>query len=595
MPVTRAPKTIVVYDLNGQADFTIPFDYLARKFIAITLIGVDRKLLELNIDYRFTAKTQITLSVPNPEGYNTIEIRRFTSATERLVSFHDGSILRSYDLNLSQIQTLHVAEEARDLAGDSIGINDEGDLDARGRKIVNLGNATEDTDAVNYGQLKTFDDSTYHNALKAEDYANNARASQISALDSKFRSVEAEVKSVSSAGTAMQAAMDSRLSMERTVEAEEIVVPLVPIVEQASQDAANAAAQAEQAVTDVKDLGAVPVGTIMMFGHKAIPAGYIDLCVANPTFSLAEFPELAKLYPTGVLPSYLNRYPKGYPINTVSTKGAWMIPEHTHNTDISHAHSASSTFTGVALPPHSHTYSRMRIANVNDHSAAQGTWLQANVDYTTSSVSAGTPTGTVATSVSTHNETKVSTGIREAISKGSSLDVDHTGTTFAIKAAGAVANEGLMEVVQIKEDVIANTAAINTLEAEYKTADANLQESIDGLGERIYIVDTGRHTDVSVSWWWRKWSNGFIEQGGRFNFSTVPKDQYGASLYQYPVLFADYKTVGSSSEQENSTSTYYFRSGTYDKGIRGKFAHFGSGEPAPSNYSEFISWTASGF
>ncbi|WP_152687712.1 phage tail fiber domain-containing protein, partial [Pseudomonas fildesensis] len=34
-----APKTVLTYPLNGaQRDFPIPFEYLARKFVVVTLI-----------------------------------------------------------------------------------------------------------------------------------------------------------------------------------------------------------------------------------------------------------------------------------------------------------------------------------------------------------------------------------------------------------------------------------------------------------------------------------------------------------------------------------------------------------------------------
>ncbi|MCY4689457.1 hypothetical protein LI077_22785, partial [Escherichia coli] len=121
-------STVRTYPLNGAVNFTITFEYLARKFVQVTLIGKDRKELVLNQDYRFTTKTQITTSRAwtAADGYQMIEIRRFTSATDRLVDFADGSILRAYDLNISQIQTLHVAEEARDLTADTIGVNNDG-------------------------------------------------------------------------------------------------------------------------------------------------------------------------------------------------------------------------------------------------------------------------------------------------------------------------------------------------------------------------------------------------------------------------------------------------------------------------------------
>lgn len=529
MTITRAPKTIVVYDLNGGTDYTIPFEYLARKFVVVTLIGQDRKVLTLNTDYRFISKTQISLADPSPAGYTSIELRRFTSATDRLVDFHDGSILRAYDLNLSQIQTLHVAEEARDLAGDSIAVDDNGDLDARGRRIVNLVDGIDDTDAVNFGQLKEFDTSTLNNATLAKASADNAKVSETNAKSSETRCIEAETKSVASAGTAMTAAADANRSKVAAEEAENIVTPLVPIVEQASKDAAEAAVKAEQAVQDVKDLGAVPIGMIAMFGHKAIPAGYIDLCVPNPTFDILEYPDLAKLYPTGVLKSMLGKYPKGGALVTVGATRSWNIPEHTHE-------------------------------------------VSGN------------------TSVDTHNHTVnlISKGIREALNKNKDyVDVDHVTVTYAIKAAGKVSDEGLMEVTAIKADVA-------RVETDYKAADVALSGRIDVLTTRRYIVDEGKHSDTNHHYWYRKWDNGFVEQGGRFDQKVYPKDVDGATLYSLPINIG-YDAIFVTSSQENCTSTYHWRSGFIKNKIRGKFFNYASGAPAPASFGEWITWAASGW
>ena len=171
-------KTVMTYPLDGQTvDFAIPFEYLARKFVTVTLIGDDRKELVLNQDYRFTTKQQITTSRAwaVADGYTLIEIRRYTSATERLVDFADGSILRAYDLNISQVQTLHVAEEARDLTADTIGVNNDGNLDARGRRIVNVANPVDDFDALNLGTVKEWNNSAYQSYLKAQEEANRSR------------------------------------------------------------------------------------------------------------------------------------------------------------------------------------------------------------------------------------------------------------------------------------------------------------------------------------------------------------------------------------------------------------------------------------
>lgn len=165
-------KTVMTYPLDGSTtDFNIPFEYLARKFVQVTLIGVDRKVLVLNQDYRFATKATIsTTKAWGPgDGYQQIEIRRYTSATERLVDFTDGSILRAYDLNISQIQTLHVAEEARDLTADTIAVNNDGHLDARGRRIVNVADSVDDGDAINLRSMKRWNDSALNSANRAKD------------------------------------------------------------------------------------------------------------------------------------------------------------------------------------------------------------------------------------------------------------------------------------------------------------------------------------------------------------------------------------------------------------------------------------------
>lgn len=167
-----AVTTVYTYPLDGsKKDFSVPFEYLARKFVAVTLIGTaGRKLLVLNTDYRFVSKTaiQTTQAWGAGSGYTTIEVKRNTSATDRLVSFSDGSILRATDMNLSQVQTLHVAEEARNAVSDTISVNGDGMLDARGRRLVNLQSAKEGTDAVTYQQVLDWSASALNSANAAK-------------------------------------------------------------------------------------------------------------------------------------------------------------------------------------------------------------------------------------------------------------------------------------------------------------------------------------------------------------------------------------------------------------------------------------------
>ena len=212
-------RTVMTYPLTGAVDFAITFEYLARKFVTVTLIGKDRKELVLNQDYRFTTKTQITTTRTwtAADGYDSIEIRRYTSATDRLVDFADGSILRAYDLNISQIQTLHVAEEARDLTADTIGVNNDGHLDARGRRIVNVANPVDDGDAVNLRSIKTWNDSALHSANRAEQKRNEAEQFRNEAGEHRNVAESAKDQAIAARGAA-ESAKDQSINAKNQAE-----------------------------------------------------------------------------------------------------------------------------------------------------------------------------------------------------------------------------------------------------------------------------------------------------------------------------------------------------------------------------------------
>lgn len=267
--MAQAIKTVLTYNLDGATkDFNIPFEYLARKFVVVTLIGVDRKTLILNQDYRFATRTTIstTLAWGPATGYNQIEIRRYTSATERLVDFTDGSILRAYDLNVAQVQTLHVAEEARDLTADTIGVNNDGNLDARGRRIVNLADAVQDSDAISFGQVKRMNQNAWDARNQAEQfkneagvYANNALNSQnaasVSQVDAYNRAQQAlqyrnEAENFKNQAAASQAAAAGSAQSSATSQGE-----AARLANEALVYANNAKSDADRAKTEADKLG----------------------------------------------------------------------------------------------------------------------------------------------------------------------------------------------------------------------------------------------------------------------------------------------------------------------------------------------------
>ena len=203
-------STIIIYEGDGTTtDFTIPFDYLKKSFVTVrlgpghTLTGGDYG--DTGSDYYFLDKTTIRLKVAPASG-DSLTIRRYTSATERVVTFKDASILKATDLDTSQLQAFHIAEEGRDILDDSLSVNREGNWDAKGKRIVNVGTPEADSDAVTYGVYKADAKGAYQAKLDAEAARDAAKVSETNAKASEVNAKESEVTAQASAGTAVSAA-----------------------------------------------------------------------------------------------------------------------------------------------------------------------------------------------------------------------------------------------------------------------------------------------------------------------------------------------------------------------------------------------------
>ena len=169
--------TITTYIGNGtQTDFSIPFDYLKKSFIRVT---VDGTLLtggdygDTSVDYYFLDNTTVRLKVAPASGAE-VTIRRYTSATERIVSFEDASILKATDLDTSQLQAFHIAEEARDIINDALVKDPDGNWDAQGNRITNVGDPVDGKDAINLDWYNEDAGRVQENANKTEQWRNEA-------------------------------------------------------------------------------------------------------------------------------------------------------------------------------------------------------------------------------------------------------------------------------------------------------------------------------------------------------------------------------------------------------------------------------------
>lgn len=172
------PTTVNTWPLNGSIqEFDVTFDYLAQTFIKVNLVGpTGLTLLTLGTDYTFVTPTRIrTTLVYGPPNFTTIELRRETSTTERLVEFQDASILHATDLNTDALQVMHVAEEARNAATETLGVNGDGNLDARNRRIVNVLDPVDPADVVTLNYYTSQVNGVHTDRLAAEAARDKAQ------------------------------------------------------------------------------------------------------------------------------------------------------------------------------------------------------------------------------------------------------------------------------------------------------------------------------------------------------------------------------------------------------------------------------------
>lgn len=166
--------TIANYTGNGtQTDFVVPFDYLKKSFVRVyldsTTLLTGGDYGDTGADYYFLDDTTIRLKNA-PAQDVLVTIRRYTSATERIVSFEDASILKATDLDTSQLQSFHIAEEARDNVNDALLKNDEGAWDAQDSRISNVADPIDDQDAMTLGYYKKDKESVIEMRDEVEGY-----------------------------------------------------------------------------------------------------------------------------------------------------------------------------------------------------------------------------------------------------------------------------------------------------------------------------------------------------------------------------------------------------------------------------------------
>lgn len=254
-------STIIIYEGDGTTtDFAVPFDYLKKSFVTVrlgagnTLTGGDYG--DTGSDYYFLDKTTIRLKVAPASG-ESLTIRRYTSATERVVTFKDASILKATDLDTSQVQAFHIAEEGRDILEDSLSVNREGNWDAKDKRIINVGAAVSDGDAMTYGIYKADALGAHQSKIDAEkardraiEAETNSKKSEENAKLSETKAKTSEENAVSASAHADEVRTENRAIIK---EAREIIAEDRVLHKETKDNTTITVARADEAVLSAKN------------------------------------------------------------------------------------------------------------------------------------------------------------------------------------------------------------------------------------------------------------------------------------------------------------------------------------------------------
>lgn len=123
----------VIYEFaGGDPVFTIPFPYAVASDVKVQ-VGDD-----LTTDFSWVTTQSVRLDEVPPAG-TFVTIYRETSSTQRAVDYINASILTADLLNTDSNQLFFLLQEAFDLAGLGLPLDVDGNFDAGGQRLKNVG------------------------------------------------------------------------------------------------------------------------------------------------------------------------------------------------------------------------------------------------------------------------------------------------------------------------------------------------------------------------------------------------------------------------------------------------------------------------
>ena len=157
--------TSITYTADrSQTNFSVPFDYLRPAFVHVAINDAE-------VSEGFTISNRMIMFDSAPAKDSIVHIYRNTPTT-RLVSWADASILKAKDMTISEVQQLHILEEASDWSKTNSIVLDEESGVWQGRKfrVSNIADPKDAQDAVTKNYIDNEESSMMQrmNAIKTQ-------------------------------------------------------------------------------------------------------------------------------------------------------------------------------------------------------------------------------------------------------------------------------------------------------------------------------------------------------------------------------------------------------------------------------------------
>lgn len=204
-------KTVLLNQSIGEDTFVITFTYEDVSEVVVEVNNVQTTA------FTWINSSTIQLNTPLTEVSN-VEIYRVTDLSSRSVDFQNAAELDEIDLDNANIQLFNKMQEITDTQEDNLHKEPDGSVDMNGKRITNLAEPVDDTDAATKQSILALTSSQVAAAQAAQTAAelaqaaaelaeNGADASAIAAANSEAAAAaSAAAAAISEANAAASAA-----------------------------------------------------------------------------------------------------------------------------------------------------------------------------------------------------------------------------------------------------------------------------------------------------------------------------------------------------------------------------------------------------